>query len=50
MRDALMRVPSWKIIGIVSFGPRLCGTHGIPGVYTRVRFVQHARSLGNHLD
>ncbi len=41
--SALMRdteadpVDVTKIIGIVSFGPRLCGTQGIPGVYTRVR-------------
>lgn len=27
----------WKQIGIVSFGPRLCGTEGVPGVYTKVR-------------
>ena len=27
----------YKLIGVVSFGPRLCGTKDVPGVYTRVR-------------
>ena len=28
---------SWKLVGIVSFGPSGCGLKGIPGVYTKVR-------------
>jgi len=27
---------SWKLIGVVSFGPKRCGTPNFPGVYTRV--------------
>ena len=26
----------WFQIGIVSHGPKQCGTHGIPGVYIRI--------------
>ena len=29
------------LIGVVSFGPRLCGTKGVPGVYTRVNSYLH---------
>ena len=25
------------LIGVVSFGPRFCGTKGVPGVYTKVQ-------------
>ena len=38
----------YKLIGVVSFGPRLCGTKDIPGVYTKVRnyldwILEHVR-------
>jgi secreted trypsin-like serine protease len=29
---------TWRFIGIVSFGPRTCGTKNMPGVYAKVRF------------
>ena len=28
---------TWKIVGVVSFGPSRCGIHGVPGVYTKIR-------------
>ena len=28
---------TWKLLGIVSFGPKKCGTENLPGVYTKVR-------------
>ena len=29
--------PSWKLVGIVSFGPPACGLERVPGVYVKVR-------------
>ena len=31
------RLCRWRLVGIVSFGPRICGTENVPGVYSRVR-------------
>ena len=28
--------PNWKLVGIVSFGPSICGTKNVPGVYSKV--------------
>ena len=34
-------IDRWDLIGVVSFGPRLCGTEGVPGVYARVNSYLH---------
>jgi len=35
--SGLMQVNGrWQLIGVVSFGPSLCGTPNVPGVYARV--------------
>jgi secreted trypsin-like serine protease len=26
----------WFVVGVVSYGPRECGSEGVPGVYTKV--------------
>ena len=31
------KLKSWKLLGIVSFGPSKCGTQNVPGVYAKVR-------------
>ena len=36
-KSTFERVRRYKLLGVVSFGPRLCGTKGVPGVYTRMR-------------
>ena len=42
---------AWKLVGIVSFGPQLCGTKNVPGVYSRVRhYVDWIRDTVEKLE
>ena len=46
-----MTVPTWKLVGIVSFGPKKCGTENVPGVYTRVRhYIGWIKKVIEQLD
>ena len=30
-------IKTWKLLGVVSFGPKKCGTRNRPGVYSKIR-------------